>query len=114
MQQVIANTQLSDCERWRLSWRPPSVGPCIWIPQHDWECAAWECGIPEEVVNIPPNLLNQHSAAGSACHGMQRWMRVFVFFFKLKNCCMYLLVCVARLEDDAARVCASTKQSLSV
>lgn len=80
MQQVIANTQPSDCQRWRLSWRPPSVGPGVWIPQHDWECAAWECGIPEEAVNIPLNLLNQHSAAGSACHGMQRWMRFFVFF----------------------------------
>ena len=78
MQQVLANTQLSRCQRWRLSWRRPSVGPCVWIPQHDWECAAWECGIPEEVVNIPLNLLNQHSAAGSACHGMQRWMRVYL------------------------------------
>lgn len=65
-------------KRGRLPWRSPSVGPCVWIPLHDWESTAWECSILEEVVNIPLNLLNQHSWLRLPRHA--KMDEVFFFF----------------------------------
>lgn len=71
----------------------PSVKPlCL---QQDWESTACEFSIPEVVVKIPLNVLNQHSPAGCASHGTRRWISFF-FLIPIQSAVCFLLVCVGR------------------
>lgn len=72
----------------------PSVKPlCL---QQDWESTACKFSIPEVVVKIPLNVLNQHSPAGCASHGTWRWIKALCVF------------CLFVLGDDV--VCISPKK----
>lgn len=69
----------------------PSVKPlCL---QQDWESTAWEFSIPEVVVKIPLNVLNQHSPAGCASHGTRRWISFFFFYPDSKRCVFFACLC---------------------
>lgn len=68
----------------------PSVKPlCL---QQDWESTACEFSIPEVVVKIPLNVLNQHSPAGCASHGTRRWISFF-FYPDSKRCVFFACLC---------------------
>lgn len=80
----------------------PSVKPlCL---QQDWESTACEFSIPEVVVKIPLNVLNQYSPAGCASHGTRRWISFF-FLSRFKALCVF---CLFVLGDDV--VCISPKK----
>lgn len=110
---IEGKTQTLHCQRGRVPWRSPSVGPCVWIPLHDWESTAWECSILEEVVNIPLNLLNQHSWLRLPWHAKMDGV------FKSSVCtCLFMLcgekvLCMCVCQCDTKSECFNVSQDRS-